>query len=110
MPNVVKIIGAGAKAAKTISKGSKKVRTRVNNINDIADARTGGAFGYQYKKNKLTDVIGGTGTSKVKPRNLGKVLKKMAPNNKAGVKKYKETSTGAGPFITPKVPVKKKAK
>ena len=110
MPNVVKIIGAGAKAAKTISKGSKKVTRRVENINETADYRSGGAFAYKYKKGKLAEVQENAGTAKVKPRNLGKVLKKMAPSSKAEVKKYKETYTGSGPFKTPKVPVKKKTK
>lgn len=97
-------------AAKPVSKGSKKVTRRVENINETSDYRTGGAFGYKYKKGKLAEVVENAGTKKVKPRNLGKVLKKMAPSNKAGVKKYKETSTGAGPLKTPKVPVKKKSK
>ena len=97
-------------AAKPVSKGSKKVTRRVENINETSDYRTGGAFGYKYKKGKLAEVVENAGTQKVKPRNLGKVLKKMAPSNKAEVKKYKETYTGSGPFKTPKVPVKKKSK
>ena len=136
MPNVTKIIGAGAKAVrtvvgsnkdiktnkkinktlektlgtKTISQGKAKVIRRVNNLNEIADYRTGSTIGYQYKKKKLTDVIGGTGTTKVKARNLGKITKKMAPSSKQENKRYAKRDKTVGPFGTPKVPVKKKAK
>jgi hypothetical protein len=136
MANIVKVVGVGAKYAKrlvvgsnkdaknksadrvfqkymgttTINEGKAKVIRRVNNLNEIADARTGGYVGYQYKKKKLTDVIGGTGTTKVKARNLGKITKKMAPSSKQQIKKYAKRDKTVGPFGTPKVPVKRKAK
>ena len=136
MPNVTKIIGVGAKAVrtvvgsnkdiktnkkinktlektlgtKTISQGKAKVIRRVENINETSDYRTGGAFGYQYKKGKLKEVVENAGTRKVKPRNLGKVLKKMAPSSKQETKRYAKRDKTVGPFGTPKVPVKRKAK
>ena len=108
------ITGAGGRNVAPInrpqvSKGKAKVMRRVDDINETSDASTGGAFRYDYKKGKLSEVIEG-GTAKVKPRGLGKVLKQMAPSNKEAWKKSKETNTGAGPFRTPKVPVKKSGK
>jgi hypothetical protein len=102
--------GTRMNTTKNTSKGKAKVVRRVENINETADARTGGAFGYNYKKGKLTEVIEGAGTSKVKPRNLGKVLKKMAPSSKQTAKKYAKRDKSTGPFGVKPVPVKKKAK
>jgi hypothetical protein len=97
MPNPVKVV-------KGISKGAAKVKKRVERLNEIADYRTGGNVAFKYKKGKLTDVQGGTGSGKVKPRNIGKATKQMAPLT--GAKKYKmEKLKYAG-----KVPVKKKKK
>jgi|LakMenEpi03Aug12_release.lakeMendotaPanAssembly.Ray.scaffolds.fasta_scaffold923761_1 hypothetical protein len=110
MANVVKIVGAAAKAAKTISKGKNKVIRRVDNINETSDYRTGGTFGYEYKKGKLSEVVENSGSGKVKPRNLGKVLKKMAPNAKQSAKQYAKRDKTMGPFGTKKVPIKKKGK
>jgi len=107
------ISGAGGRNVDPLyqpqSRGATKVANRVDELNSISDARTGGAFQYQYKKGKLTELVEG-GSRNVKPRDLGKVTKQMAPSNKAAVKKYKETNTGAGPFKTPKVPAKKSGK
>ena len=88
--------------------GKTKVTSRVRNINEVADYRTGGAFAYEYKKGKLKEIVENAGSKKVKPRNLNKVLKKMAPSNKKEVKKYKETKTAGGPYKISKVPVKPK--
>lgn len=100
--------GSVSRPVKT-TKGKAKVNRRVNNINEVADYRTGGSVGYTYNKGKLKEVVQNDGTVKVKPRNLGKVLKRWAPSHKAEHKKYKETNTGSGPFRNPKVPVKPKA-
>jgi len=88
--------------------GKIKVESRINRLNEIADYRTGGAFGYTYKKGKLKEVVQNSGTKKVKPRNIKKVTDKMAPSLKKESKKFKETFKGTGPFKTPKVPVKPK--
>jgi hypothetical protein len=97
-------------AKKSVSKGKAKVGRRVVRINEEADYRTGGAFGYNYKKGKLTEVVEGSGPYKVKPRNLGKVLKKMAPSAKQSAKKYAKRDKSTGPFGVKPVPVKKKNK
>ncbi len=97
MPNPVKVV-------KGLSKGAAKVKKRVQKLNEIADYRTGGNVNFDYKKGKLTDVSGGTGSGKVKPRNLGKATKQMAPSSKAGAKKYGMEKLKS----QPKVPVKKK--
>ncbi len=89
-----------------MTKGKAKVESRINRLNEIADYRTGGAFGYTYKKGKLKEVVENSGTKKVKPRNIKKVTDKMAPSSKKESKKFKETFKGTGPFKTPKVPVK----
>ena len=102
------VSGSVSRTVKT-TKGKAKVNRRVNKINEVADYRTGGAFAYTYNKGKLKEVVENAGTTKVKPRNLGKVLKKMAPSNKAEYKKSKEINTGSGPFKNSKVPVKPKA-
>jgi hypothetical protein len=97
-------------AVKATSKGKAKVESRINRLNEIADYRSGGAFGYEYKKGKLKEVVENSGTKKVKPRNIKKVTDKMAPSSKKDYKKYKEQNKGTGPFKTPKVPVKRKSK
>ena len=101
-----------AKSAKpkSVSKGKAKVIRRVEDINEMSDIRTGGTFGYKYKKGKLKEVIEDAGTSKVKQRNLGKVLKKMAPTQKQTQKKYDRRDKTRGPFGVKPVPVKKKGK
>lgn len=99
---------AGKVIPKPQTTGSKKVAARVKNINEVADYRTGGAFAYEYKKGKLKEIVENAGSKKIKPRNLNKVLKKMAPSSKKEVKKYKETKTAGGPYKISKVPVKPK--
>jgi len=97
MPNPIKVV-------KGLSKGAAKVKKRVKNLNEIAEYRTGGNVSFDYRKGKLTDVLGGTGSGKVKPRNLGKATKQMAPSSKKATKKYKMEKLKS----EPKVPVKKK--
>jgi ABC-type lipoprotein export system ATPase subunit len=97
MPNPIKVV-------KGLSKGAAKVKKRVQNLNEIAEYRTGGNVSFDYKKGKLTDVSGGTGSGKVKSRNLGKATKQMAPSSKKATKKYKMEKLKS----EPKVPVKKK--
>ena len=94
----------------TISKGKAKVIRRVEDINETADYRTGGAFAFKYKKGKLKEVAEDAGTFKIKPRNLGKALKKMAPNSKESAKRYAKRDKSTGPFGVKPVPVKKKGK
>ena len=103
--------GAGAsRGGKTVSKGKAKVIRRVEDINETADYRTGGAFAFKYKKGKLKEVAEDAGTFKIKPRNLGKALKKMAPNSKESAKRYAKRDKSTGPFGVKPVPVKKKNK
>jgi ABC-type glutathione transport system ATPase component len=99
MPNPIKVV-------KGLSKGAAKVKKRVQNLNEIAEYRTGGNVSFDYRKGKLTDVSGGTGSGKVKPRNLGKATKQMAPSSKKATKKYKMEKLKS----EPKVPVKKRGK
>ena len=103
-------LGGGVRGGGSISRGAKKVQRRVNELNEIADARTGGSVRLDYKKNKLTDVVGGTGSKNVKPRNLGKVTKQMAPSAKTEAKRYAKRDKSVGPMGVAKVPVKKKSK
>jgi len=97
MPNPIKVV-------KGLSKGAAKVKKRVQNLQEEADYRTGGNVILDYKKGIMTDVSGGTGSGKIKPRNLGKATKQMAPSSKKGTKKYKMEKLK----YQPKVPVKKK--
>jgi len=113
--------GVGGSVSRTVktTKGKAKVNRRVNNINDEADNRTGGAFGYTYNKSKLKEVVDNSGTTKVKPRNLGKTLKQIAPSRKKEVKIVNKIIKNRGEAIkpnvkvnprnVPKVPVKPKA-
>lgn len=105
-------MGSRAKSVKPkpVSKGKAKVTRRVEDINEMSDIRTGGTFAYKYKKGKLKEVAEDAGTVNVKPRNLGKVLKKMAPTSKQTQKKYAKRDKTRGPFGVKPVPVKKKAK
>jgi hypothetical protein len=107
MANPIKV---GKAVVKTISAGKKKVEKRVAKLDEEVDYRTGGSFGFGYKKGKLTQYEYGDKAfpitkEKVKPRNLGKVTKKIVPSGKTGdkiIKKYKTPIT--------KVPVKKRGK
>jgi hypothetical protein len=102
--------GTRMNTTKNTSKGKAKVESRINRLNEIADYRSGGAVGYEYKKGKLKEIVENSGIKKVKPRNIKKVTDKMAPSSKKDYKKYKEQNKGTGPFKTPKVPVKRKSK
>ena len=100
---------------KAVSKGKAKVEKRVAILNEIADYRTGGNYQYEYKKKMLGDVVQPVRDKpiKVKPRNLGKVTKEMAPSGKRAkrqeIRKYygtPEQRTRTGRKTTP-MPVKK---
>jgi hypothetical protein len=107
MANPIKV---GKSVVKTISAGKKKVEKRVAKLDEEVDYRTGGSFGFGYKKGKLTQYEYGDKAfpitkEKVKPRNLGKVTKKIVPSGKTAnkiIKKYKQSP--------PAVPVKKRGK
>ena len=101
--------------SKPITKGKAKVEKRVATLNEIADYRTGGNYQYEYKKKMLGDVVQPVKDKpiKVKPRNLGKVTKEMAPSGKRAkrqeIRKYygtPEQRTRTGRKTTP-MPVKK---
>ena len=103
MANPIKV---GKAVVKTISAGKKKVQKRVANLDEEVDYRTGGSFGFSYKKGQLSQYELGEKAAitkeKVKPRNLGKVTKKIVPSGKAAdkiIKKYKQSP--------PTVPVKR---
>lgn len=104
MANPIKV---GKAVVKTISAGKKKVEKRVAKLEEEVDYRTGGAFGVGYKKGKLNHYEYGDKAfpvikEKVKPRNLGKVTKKIVPSGKTAnkiIKKYKQSP--------PAVPVKR---
>ena len=94
MPNPVKVI-------KGISKGAAKVKKRVQNLQEEADYRTGGDVSLIYKKGILKDLSGGTGSGKVKPRNMGKVTKQIAPNSKKQTKSINKIIKKHGKAIIP---------
>ena len=98
MANPIKV---GKAVVKTITAGKKKVEKRVAHLDEEADFRTGGSFGFGYKKGKLTQYEYGDKAfpvtkEKVKPRNLGKVTKQILSPSKT----KRKTSTT-------KVPVKR---
>ena len=82
-----------------------EVNKKVEKLDTIADARTGGNLGYIYKKGKMIEVFGNHSPIKVKPRNIGKLTKQMAPNKKQTEKIIRK--------VTPKkpgIPVKRRGK
>ena len=112
------------KAIKVVSKitvGKKKVERKVQKLDTIAEARTGGNLGYTYKKGKMTEVFGNHSPIKVKPRNIGKLTKQMAPSDKKTSKDVNKIIKKRGNAVKPnellfskrsvnKVPIKKRGK
>lgn len=85
--------------------GKRKVDRKVGILDTIAEHRTGGNLGYVYKKGKMIEVFGNHSPIKVKPRNIGKLTKQMAPNKKQTEKIIRK--------VTPKkpgIPVKRRSK
>lgn len=98
MANPIKVI-------KGISKGAAKVKKRVEIFDTIADARTGGNLSYVYKKGKMIERFENHPPIKVKPRNIGKLTKQVAPNKKQTEKIIRK--------VTPKkpgIPVKRRGR
>jgi hypothetical protein len=101
MANPMKAI----KAVKKITAGKAKVNRKVEKIDTIADARTGGNLSYMYKKGKLIEKFDNHSPIKTKPRALTKRLNQMAPDRKQTLKLVRK--------VTPKkpgIPVKKRGK
>lgn len=101
MPNPIKAV----KAVKKITAGKAKVDKKVRILDETAEHRTYGNLRYVYKKGKMTEVFGNHSPIKVKPRNIGKLTKQMAPNKKQTEKIIRK--------VTPKkpgIPVKRRSK
>lgn len=100
--------------------GKAKVDKKVRILDETAEHRTYGNLRYVYKKGKMTEVFGNHSPIKVKPRNIGKLTKQMAPNNKKQTKKINKIIKNTGfaikpnvmvnPRTAPKVPVKRRSK
>lgn len=89
----------------TPTTGKRKVDRKVGILDTIAEHRTGGNLGYVYKKGKMIEVFDNHPPIKVKPRNIGKLTKQMAPNKKQTEKIIRK--------VTPKkpgIPVKRRSK
>ena len=71
---------------KGITAGKLKVDKRVEKLDTIAEGRTGGNLGYVYKKGRMIEVFDNHPPIKVKPRNIGKLTKQMAPSRKKETK------------------------
>lgn len=108
------------KMSKGISKGAAKVKKRVEKLDTIAEGRTGGNLGYVYKKGRMIEKFNNHPPIKVKPRNIGKLTKQMAPSSKKTVKVINKITKKSGsavkpnvmvnPRTAPKVPVKRRGK
>ena len=116
MANPIKAI----KAVKKITAGKAKVNKNVRIFNQEVEDRTGGTFGYVYKKGKMIEVHNEYPPIKVKPRNIGKLTKQMLPNSKKQTKSINKIEKNKGkaikpnvmgnPRTAPKVPVKRRSK
>lgn len=116
MANPIKAI----KAVKKITAGKAKVDKKVRILDETAEHRTYGNLRYVYKKGKMTEVFGNHSPIKVKPRNIGKLTKQMAPSSKKTVKVINKITKKSGsavkpnvmvnPRTAPKVPVKRRSK
>jgi hypothetical protein len=114
MANPMKIV----KAVKKVTAGKAKVNKKVQKLDTIAEGRTGGNLGYVYKKGKMIEVFGNHSPIKVKPRNIGKLTKQMAPSKKKETKSINKIIKKQGkaikpnvmgnPKSAPKVPTKKR--
>ncbi len=101
MANPIKAV----KAVKKLTTGKAKVDKKVRILDETAEHRTYGNLRYVYKKGKMTEVFGNHSPIKVKPRNIGKLTKQMAPNKKQTEKIIRK--------VTPKkpgIPVKRRGK
>jgi hypothetical protein len=125
MANPIKVVRAIEKKArkefgmsKGTTAGKAKVNKKVQKLDTIAEGRTGGNLGYVYKKGKMIEVFGNHSPIKVKPRNIGKLTKQMAPSNKKEIKSINKIIKKQGkaikpnvmgnPRSAPKVPTKKR--
>ena len=117
MPNPIKAV----KAVKKLTAGKVKVNKKVEKLDTIAEGRTGGNLGYVYKKGKMIEVFGNHSPIKVKPRNIGKLTKQMAPSTKKASKKIDKIIKKEGKAVKPnellfskrsvnKVPVKRRGR
>ena len=101
MANPMKIV----KAVKKVTAGKAKVNRNVRIFNQEVEDRTGGSFGHIYKKGKMIEVFGNHSPIKVKPRNIGKLTKQMAPSKKKETKSINKIIKKQGKAIKPNVMV-----